>query len=281
MTYLIHCTYLIIFITFIVSSSQNLTGLGGKEAASSLMQLASSLDHIYETDGSLGGSSQTLHAVKPIDSIQLILSEDEVLRELGIIKKNLDVSIRDLVRSFRSLGIISKEVESNEFLAEHDKAAVSPKRKSMTTIPLVHSRSWPLSLSDSGKLFVVDEVVRIMKLVTKMDLNELIKGEACRDIMSSLHSLLIDYRFETVSDPRVEDLLSKVIFIFSPCARFVEFYVSHNQLTTIDCKCLIQIICILCSKNMSQMPNYPVSKPTRLQIALFLQRNLWCQEQEL
>jgi hypothetical protein len=66
------------------------------------------------------------------------------------------------------------------------------------------------------------EIIQRIALSTP---HSLVEGSVTKDLISEIQNLLISHRSLPVTDSRLEEFLSKIIFAFSPCARLVETYV--------------------------------------------------------
>jgi hypothetical protein len=75
-------------------------------------------------------------------------------------------------------------------------------------------------------------VAEIVKRIFDSTAADLIDTTLCISIMTDLQSLLSENRHFAVADPRVEELITEIIFCFSPCARLSEFLVRSSCKTT-------------------------------------------------
>ena len=145
--------------------------------------------------------------------------ENAMMKELEKTKKLVDSNLTELLNEYHSNGLINDDLFSRFSGERHPYNLKSH---------IVHSKSWP-SLFDMKTLSKIATIVSCIRQILEMPPKLLVKGDVSRELMTKLHQMLLDYRYEPVIDQREEDLLSKVIYVFSSCAQLIEFYHGYME----------------------------------------------------
>jgi len=88
----------------------------------------------------------------------------------------------------------------------------------------VYSKSWPPSLFTSGHTKLLFKIEQVVTTILSTPAEKYIGTSVAIDFMKSLNDLINEQKSLIVGDPEVEDILTKLIYVYSPVVRISEFY---------------------------------------------------------
>lgn len=102
----------------------------------------------------------------------------------------------------------------------------------------LHSNSWPPSYLGIFNHLVINSILASVDTISIHKIEDLaerilettvqamVETNICREFMTEFRILLTQLRKMTVGNAAAEDLLSKLLFEFSPCCRLAEYLVN-------------------------------------------------------
>ncbi|KAJ9057698.1 hypothetical protein DSO57_1020171 [Entomophthora muscae] len=86
----------------------------------------------------------------------------------------------------------------------------------------LHSNSWPPTYLVSSQTLLLNNINNMAHRILGTTIEEMISTDACTEIIIELQKMQLEQRRMTVGNAEAEDLLSKLVFEFSPVSRLVE-----------------------------------------------------------
>jgi serine/threonine protein kinase len=96
----------------------------------------------------------------------------------------------------------------------------------------VYSKSWPPSIFTSSHTKLIYKIEQVVIDILKTPAEKYIGSSVAIDFMKILNDLINEQKSLIVGDPEAEDILTKLLYVFSPVVRISEFY--NQYISTIE-----------------------------------------------
>ncbi|KAJ9048564.1 hypothetical protein DSO57_1033834 [Entomophthora muscae] len=93
----------------------------------------------------------------------------------------------------------------------------------------LHSNSWPPSYLASVDTISIHKIEDLAERILETTVEAMVETNVCHEFMTEFRVLLTELRRMTVGNAAAEDLLSKLLFEFSPCCRLAEYLHGYIQ----------------------------------------------------
>ncbi|KAI0244504.1 hypothetical protein L0F63_000768 [Massospora cicadina] len=171
-------------------------------------------------------SEESVAGLDPAFSqLQLGNLKSQLFEELKVSKRNIG-TLKNDEPSQDSLGL-GCSVNPVKFL--NLKALADDSKARKATKFCLYSNSWPPSYLASVETISISKIEDFAERILETSVQAMVETNVGRDIMTEFRGLLAHFRSMTVGNPAAEDLLSKLLFDFSPCCRLAEYLREYIQ----------------------------------------------------
>lgn len=160
----------------------------------------------------------------------------QLIDELRVAKAMADENIKAILLEWYDKH--NDEFLSNEEVSNNSESRPIPipilnplgkKTRAYNSSQLLHSNSWPPSYLASLETISIFKIEDLAERIVETTVDLMVETNIWHEFMSEFRILLKQLRKMTVGNAAAEDLLSKILFVFSPCCRLTEYLHGYLQ----------------------------------------------------